>query len=146
MREGARKDNMDYHEFIEKSGWDVTEEEYEQYILPTYMKGPSDIIGIEVTLFCQWLNDNGFTMKQLKAIAPIMLYFDDAVTKNQALQSQVRDLEADLMLSRTNEDAVERRLRAVLRCYGEDDVCQRMVDDIPTDQIIDMYARAKAIQ
>lgn len=137
---------MDYHEFIEKSGWDITEDEYEQYVLPTYMKGPSDIIGIEVTLFCRWLKDSGITMKQLKAIVPIICDFDEAVTKVQALQTQIRDMEADLMLSRTNEDAVERRLRAVLRCYGEDDVCQRMVDDIPTDQIIDMYARAKAIQ
>lgn len=137
---------MDYHEFIEKSGWDITEDEYEQYVLPAYMKGPSDITGIEVTLFCRWLKDSGITMKQLKAIVPIICDFNEAVTKVQALQTQIRDMEADLMLSRTNEDAVERRLRAVLRCYGEDDVCQRMVDDIPTDQIIDMYARAKAIQ
>ena len=138
---------MDYYEFIEKSGWEDTDvDDYEQYILPAYMKGPSDIVGSEVTLFCRWLNDNGITLKQLKAFMPIIADFDEAVTKMQALQQKVRDLEAEVMLSRTNEEAVERRLRAVIRCFGEDTIAERMVDDIDTDTIIDMYARMKGIE
>lgn len=138
---------MDYYEFIEKSGWEDTDvDDYEQYILPAYMKGPSDIVGSEVTLFCRWLNDNGITLKQLKAFMPIIADFDEAVTKMQALQQMVRDLEAEVMLSRTNEEAVERRLRAVIRCFGEDTIAERMVDDIDTDTIIDMYARMKGIE
>lgn len=138
---------MDYYEFIEKSGWeDTTVDDYEQYILPAYMKGPSGIVGSEVTLFCRWLNDNGITLKQLKAFVPIIADFDEAVTKMQALQQKVRDLEAEVMLSRTNEEAVERRLRAVIRCFGEDTIAERMVDDIDTDTIIDMYARMKGIE
>ena len=137
---------MDYHEFMDKSGWEVSLQDYEQIIEPLYLKGPSDIVGIEVSLFCQWLKDNDFTLKQLKAFVPIIADFDEAVTKMQALQQKVRDLEAEVMLSRTNEEAVERRLRAVIRCFGEDTIAERMVDDIDTDTIIDMYARMKGIE
>ena len=86
---------MDYHEFKEKSGWeDTTVDDYEQYVKPAYMEGPSDIVGIEVTLFCRWLNDNGITMKQLKAITPIISAFDEGITEIQTLRQKVRDLEA----------------------------------------------------
>lgn len=135
---------MDYYEFIEKSGWeDTTVDDYEQYILPAYMKGPSDIVGSEVTLFCRWLNDNDITLKQLKAFVPIIADFDEAVTNMQALQQKVRDLEAEVTVLGLHEHMLQERLDAVIEVVGDEHLVERMVDDIETEDIIDAWIRAK---
>lgn len=135
---------MDYYEFIEKSGWeDTTVDDYEQYILPAYMKGPSDIVGSEVTLFCRWLNDNGITLKQLKAFVPIIADFDEAVTNMQALQQKVRDLEAEVTVLGLHEQKLQERLDAVVEVVGDEHLVERMVDDIETEDIIDAWIRTK---
>ena len=138
--------NMDYHEFKEKSGWkDTTVDDYEQYVLPAYMKGPSDIVGIEVTLFCRWLNDNGVTMKQLKAIMPIISDYDEGIAKIQTLQQKVRDLEAEVTVLGLHEQKLQERLDAVIEVVGDDTLVNRMIDDIETEDIIDAWIRAKTV-
>lgn len=138
---------MDYYEFIEKSGWeDTTVDDYEQYILPAYMKGPSDIVGSEVTLFCRWLNDNGITLKQLKAFVPIIADFDEAVTNMQALQQKVRDLEAEVTVLGLHEQKLQERLDAVIEVVGDEHLVERMVDDIETEDIIDAWIRTKNVK
>lgn len=137
---------MDYHEFIEKSGWDVSREDYEQIIEPLYLKGPSDIVGIEVTLFCQWLKDNDFTLGQLRQIAAIAEAYDSAVSKVGGLQQKVRDLQAEVTVLGLHEQKLQERLDAVIEAVGDESLVERMVDDIPTDQIIDAWVRAKIVK
>ena len=137
---------MDYQEFKEKSGWeDTTVDDYEQYVKPAYLKGPSDVVGIEVTLFCRWLNDNGITMKQLKAIMPIISAFDEGITEIQALRQKVRDLEAEVTLLGLHEQKLQERLDAVIEVVGDETLVNRMVDDIETEDIIDAWIRAKTV-
>ena len=137
---------MDYHEFKEKSGWkDITVDDYEQYVHPAYMKGPSDIVGIEVTLFCRWLNDNGITVKQLKAIMPIISSFDEGITEIQALRQKVRDLEAEVTVLGLHEQKLQERLDAVIEIVGDETLVNRMVDDIETEDIIDAWIRTKTV-
>lgn len=137
---------MDYHEFIEKSGWEVSREDYEQIIEPLYLKGPSDIVGIEVTLFCQWLKDNGFTLGQLRQIAAIAEAYDSAVSKVSGLQQKVRDLEAEVTVLGLHEQKLQERLDAVIEVVGDESLVERMVDDIATEDIIDAWVRAKIVK
>jgi hypothetical protein len=137
---------MDYHEFIEKSGWDVSREDYEQIIEPLYLKGPSDIVGIEVTLFCQWLKDNDFTIRQLRQIAAIAEAYDGAVSKVSGLQQKVRDLEAEVTVLGLHEQKLQERLDAVIEVVGDESLVERMVDDIATEDIIDAWVRAKIVK
>ncbi len=137
---------MDYHEFIEKSGWDVSREDYEQIIEPIYLKGPSDIVGIEVTLFCQWLKDNDFTIRQLRQIAAIAEAYDGAVSKLTGLQQKVRDLEAEVTVLGLHEQKLQERLDAVIEVVGDESLVERMVDDIATEDIIDAWVRAKIVK
>ena len=137
---------MDYHEFIEKSGWDVSREDYEQIIEPLYLKGPSDIVGIEVTLFCQWLKDNGFTLGQLRQIVAIAEAYDSAVSKVGELQQKVRDLEAEVTVLGLHEQKLQERLDAVIEVIGDESLVERMVDDIATEDIIDAWIRAKIVK
>lgn len=137
---------MDYHEFIEKSGWDVSREDYEQIIEPLYLKGPSDIVGIEVTLFCQWLKDNGFTLGQLRQIAAIAEAYDAVASKVDGLQQKVRDLEAEVTVLGLHEQKLQERLDAVIEVIGDESLVERMVDDIPTEDIIDAWVRAKIVK
>ena len=134
---------MDYHEFIEKSGWEVSREDYEQIIKPLYLKGPSDIVGIEVTLFCQWLKDNDFTLGQLRQIAAIAEAYDGAVSKVSGLQQKVRDLEAEVTVLGLHEQKLQERLDAVIEVIGDETLVNRMVDDIETEDIIDAWIRSK---
>ena len=136
---------MDYHEFIEKSGWEVSREDYEQIIEPLYLKGPSDIVGIEVTLFCQWLKDNDFTLGQLRQIAAIAEAYDGAVSKVSGLQQKVRDLEAEVTVLGLHEQKLQERLDAVIEVVGDETLVNRMVDDIETEDIIDAWIRAKTV-
>lgn len=137
---------MDYHEFIEKSGWDVSREDYEQIIEPLYLKGPSDIVGIEVTLFCQWLKDNGFTLGQLRQIAAIAEAYDAIASKVGGLQQKIRDLEAEVTVLGLHEQKLQERLDAVIEVIGDESLVERMVDDIPTEDIIDAWVRAKIVK
>ena len=137
---------MDYHEFIEKSGWDVSREDYEQIIEPLYLKGPSDIVGIEVSLFCQWLKDNDFTLGQLRQIAAIAEAYDGAVSKVSGLQQKVRDLEAEVTVLGLHEQKLQERLDAVIEVVGDESLVERMVDDIDTEDIIDAWVRAKIVK
>lgn len=137
---------MDYHEFIEKSGWEVSREDYEQIIEPIYLKGPSDIVGIEVTLFCQWLKDNDFTLGQLRQIAAIAEAYDGAVSKVGGLQQKVRDLEAEVTVLGLHEQKLQERLDAVIEVVGDESLVERMVDDIDTEDIIDAWVRAKIVK
>lgn len=134
---------MDYHEFIEKSGWDVSREDYEQIIEPLYLKGPSDIVGIEVTLFCQWLKDNDFTIRQLRQIAAIAEAYDAIASKVSGLQQKVRDLEAEATVLGLHEQKLQERLDAVIEVVGDEHLVERMVDDIETEDIIDAWIRTK---
>lgn len=134
---------MDYHEFIEKSGWDVSREDYEQIIEPLYLKGPSDIVGIEVTLFCQWLKDNDFTIRQLRQIAAIAEAYDAIASKVSGLQQKVRDLEAEATVLGLHEQKLQERLDAVIEVVGDEHLVERMTDDIGTEDIIDAWIRAK---
>jgi hypothetical protein len=137
---------MDYHEFIEKSGWEVSREDYEQIIEPLYLKGPSDIVGIDVTLFCQWLKDNDFTLGQLRQIAAIAEAYDGAVSKVSGLQQKVRDLEAEVTVLGLHEQKLQERLDAVIEVVGDESLVERMVDDIATEDIIDAWVRAKIVK
>ena len=137
---------MDYHEFIEKSGWDVSREDYEQIIEPLYLKGPSDIVGIEVSLFCQWLKDNDFTLGQLRQIAAIAEAYDAIASKVGGLQQKVRDLEAEVTVTGMHEQKLQERLDAVIEVIGDESLVERMVDDIATEDIIDAWIRAKIVK
>lgn len=137
---------MDYHEFVEKAGWDVSREDYENIIEPLYLKGPSDIVGIEVTLFCQWLKDNDFTLGQLRQIAAIAEAYDGAVSKVSGLQQKVRDLEAEVTVLGMHEQKLQERLDAVIEVVGDESLVERMVDDIATEDIIDAWVRAKIVK
>ena len=136
---------MDYHEFIEKSGWEVSREDYEQIIKPLYLKGPSDIVGIKVTLFCQWLKDNDFTLGQLRQIAAIAEAYDAAVSKASGLQQKVHDLEAEVTVLGLHEQKLQERLDAVIEVIGDETLVNRMVDDIETEDIIDAWIRTKTV-
>ena len=137
---------MDYHEFVEKAGWDVSREDYENIIEPLYLKGPSDIVGIEVSLFCQWLKDNDFTLGQLRQIAAIAEAYDSAASKVGGLQQKVRDLEAEVTVLGLHEQKLQERLDAVIEVVGDESLVERMVDDIDTEGIIDAWIHAKIVK
>ena len=137
---------MDYHEFVEKAGWDVSREDYENIIEPLYLKGPSDIVGIEVSLFCQWLKDNDFTLGQLRQIAAIAEAYDSAASKVSGLQQKVRDLEAEVTVLGLHEQKLQERLDAVIEVVGDESLVERMVDDIDTEDIIDAWVHAKIVK
>lgn len=138
---------MDYYEFCEKCGWDdISREDYEQVIEPLYMKGPSDIVGIEVTLFCQWIKKNGFCLGQLREIAAIVELYDKALTKNRELMEKVRDLEAEVTTLGLHDQKTQERLDAVIECVGDESLVERMVDDISTEDIIDAYIHAMTVK
>lgn len=137
---------MDYHEFVDKAGWDVSREDYENIIEPLYLKGPSDIVGIGVTRFCQWVKENDFTLGQLRQIAAIAEAYDGAVSKVGGLQEKVRDLQAEVTVLGLHEQKLQERLDAVIEAADEQSLVERMVDDIPTDQIIDAWVRAKIVK
>lgn len=137
---------MDYHEFVDKAGWDVSREDYENIIEPLYLKGPSDIVGIGVTRFCQWVKENDFTLGQLRQIAAIAEAYDGAVSKVDGLQEKVRDLQAEVTVLGLHEQKLQERLDAVIEAADEQSLVERMVDDIPTDQIIDAWVRAKIVK
>lgn len=137
---------MDYHEFVEKAGWAVSREDYENIIEPLYLKGPSDIVGIEVSLFCQWLKDNDFTLGQLRQIAAITEAYDSAASKVTGLQQKVRDLEAEVNVLRLHEQKLQERLDAVIEVVGDEPLVERMVDDIDTEDIIDAWVHAKIVK
>lgn len=137
---------MDYHEFVDKAGWDVSREDYENIIEPLYLKGPSDIVGIGVTRFCQWVKENDFTLGQLRQIAAIAEAYGGAVSKVGGLQEKVRDLQAEVTVLGLHEQKLQERLDAVIEAADEQSLVERMVDDIPTDQIIDAWVRAKIVK
>lgn len=137
---------MDYHEFVEKAGWDVSREDYENIIEPLYLKGPSDIVGIEVSLFCQWLKDNDFTLGQLRQIAAIAEAYDAVASKVGGLQQKIRDLEAEVTVLGLHEQKLQERLDAVIEVVGDESLVERMVDDIDTEDIIDAWVRAKTVK
>ena len=137
--------DMDYHEFKEKSGWVVSLQEYEQIVKPVYLNGPFDVVGGEVTLFCQWLNDNGFSLKQLAQIALIIEAYATAKTRAKELQKRVNDLEGELTVVSMHDEKLQSRLDAVIEVVGDDTLVNRMVDDIETEDIIDAWIRAKTV-
>ena len=137
---------MDYHEFMDKSGWEVSREDYENIIEPLYLKGPSDIVGIGVSLFCQWVKDNNFTMEQLGQIAAIAEAYDSAVSKVDGLQKKVRDLEAEVTVLGLHDQKLQERLDAVIDVVDEESLVERMVDDISTEDIIDAWIRTKIVK
>ena len=61
------------------------------------------------------------------------------------LEKQVNDKDTELMISKENEDCLQRRLNTIYRVMDED-IVKRMVDEIPTDDIVDLYARLKVGQ
>ena len=61
------------------------------------------------------------------------------------LKKQLDDKATELMISRENEDCLQRRLNTIYRVMDED-IVKRMVDEIPTDDIVDLYARLKVGQ
>ena len=136
---------MDYHEFKEKSGWFVSLQEYEQIVKPVYLNGPFDVVGGEVTLFCQWLNDNGFNLKQLEQIALITEAYATAKTRSKELQKKVNDLEGELTVVGTHDEKLQARLDAVIEIVGDDTLVNRMIDDIETEDIIDTWIRTKTV-
>lgn len=136
---------MDYHEFKEKSGWVVSLQEYEQIVKPVYLNGPFDVVGGEVTLFCQWLNDNGFNLKQLEQIAHITEAYATAKTRAKELQKKVNDLEGELTVVCTHDEKLQARLDAFIEIVGDDTLVNRMIDDIETEDIIDAWIRAKTV-
>ena len=137
--------NMDYHEFKEKSGWFVSLQEYEEIIKPVYLNGPFDVVGGEVTLFCQWLNDNGFNLKQLAQIALITEAYATAKASAKELQKRVNELEGDLTVVGAHDEKLQARLDAVIEIVGDETLVNRMIDDIETEDIIDAWIRAKTV-
>lgn len=138
---------MDYYEFCEKCGWDdISREDYEQIIEPIYLKGPSDIVGIEVTLFCNWIKKNGFCLGQLREIANIIEIYDSTLSKVTELQAKVRDLEAEVTVLGLHDQKTQERLDAVIECVGDESLVERMVDDIATEDIIDAYIHAMTVK
>lgn len=138
--------SMDYHEFIDKSGWKVSLQDYEQIIEPLYRKSPSDIVGVGVTRFCRWLKDNDFTMGQLRQITAIAEAYDSAVSKVDDLQEKIRELKAEVTVLGLHEEKLQERLNAVIEVADEESLVERMVDDIPTEQIIDAWIHAKILK
>ena len=136
---------MDYHEFRDKSGWDVSLQDYEQIIIPVYLKGPSSIVGVEVSLFCQWLNENNFTIEQLYQIASIAEAYDAAVSEVSELKKKVHDLEGELTVVGTHDAKLQARLDAVIEVVGDETLVNRMIDDIETEDIIDAWIRTKTV-
>ena len=136
---------MDYHEFRDKSGWNVSLQDYEQIIKPMYLNGPFDVVGGEVTLFCKWLNDNDFNLKQLAQIALIAEAYATAKTRAKELQKKVNDLEGELTVVGTHDEKLQARLDAVIEIVGDDTLVNRMIDDIETEDIIDAWIRAKTV-
>jgi len=137
---------MDYHEFLDKSGWNVSLQEYNQIIEPLYLKGPSDVVGIEVSQYCQWLKDNDFTLGQLHQIVSMIDDYDGATAKVNELQQKVRDLEAEVTVLGLHEQQLQERLDAVIECVGDESLVERMVDDIATEDIIDAWIHAKTLK
>lgn len=137
---------MDYHEFVDKAGWDVSREEYENIIEPLYQKVPSDIVGIGVTPFCRWIKDNDFTLGQLRQIVAIAEAYDGAVSQVDDLQQKVRDLKAEVTVLGLHEQKLQERLDAVIEVADEEFLVEGMVNDIPTEQIIDAWVRAKILK
>lgn len=100
-------------------------------------------------------------MEQYELMHKLGLPFDDSPEVNQQLiidtvaalhdkvaelNGKLHDLETQVMLSKTNEEAVERRLNAVIRCFGEENIVERMIDDVDTEDVIDLYARRQGIE
>ena len=66
----------------------------------------------------------------------------DAIAR---LEKHLHDKDTELMICRENEDCLQRRLDVIYRVMDED-IVKRMVDEIPTDDIVDLYARLKVGQ
>jgi regulator of replication initiation timing len=137
---------MDYNEFVGKVGWDVSREDYENIIEPLYVKAPSDIVGIGVSRFCKWVKENDFTMGQLRHIAAIAEAYDSAVSKVDELQEKIRELKAEVTVLGLHEQKMQERLNAVIEVADEESLVERMVNDIPTEQIIDAWVHAKILK
>lgn len=75
----------------------------------------------------------------------VVALFDANARNAEDLELKLRDKETELMLSRENEDMLQRRLDVIYRVMDED-IVKRMVDEIPTDDIVDLYARLKVGQ
>jgi hypothetical protein len=75
----------------------------------------------------------------------VVTLFDANARNAEDLELKLRDKETELMLSRENEDCLQRRLNTIYRVMDED-IVKRMVDEIPTDDIVDLYARLKVGQ
>lgn len=134
---------MDYSEFLEKSGMYVTTEEYEQIIKPIYLEAPSDIVGNEVTMFCEWLKDSEFSIAQLRQIARIAKAYGSAVSKLVAAQNKVSELDVKAGVLESENQKLQNRLDAVIEVVGDESLVERMVDDIDTEGIIDAWVRAR---
>lgn len=137
---------MDYYEFIEKTSWDVSRETYDNIIEPLYLKGPSDIIGVDVPSFWKWLMENDFSVGQLRQIAAIAEAYDSAVSKVSGLQQKVRELENEVTIAGLREQKLQDRLDAVIEMVGAESLVERMVDNMDTENIIDAWIFAKIVK
>ncbi len=75
----------------------------------------------------------------------VVALFDAAARNAEDLELKLRDKETELMLSRENEDVLQRRLNVIYSVMDEE-IVKRMVDEISTDDIVDLYARLKVGQ
>ena len=60
-------------------------------------------------------------------------------------EQHLHETDTELMISRENEDCLQRRLDVIYRLMDED-IVKRMVDEIGTNSIVDLYARLKVGQ
>lgn len=75
----------------------------------------------------------------------VVAQWEAAVSRIAKLEKELADKDTELMISRENEDCLQRRLDVIYRVMDED-IVKRMVDEIPTDDIVDLYARLKVGQ
>lgn len=71
--------------------------------------------------------------------------WEAAVSRIAKLEKELADKDTEVMISRENEDCLQRRLNIIYRVMNED-IVKCMVDEIPTDDIVDLYARLKVGQ
>lgn len=117
---------MDYNEFKERSGLEVTEEQYAIYE-QVYLDGPGKAVGSCVGEFIAWIQQNKIAFKTLeKVIAPITSEYADllklyrwAQKNNETKAQEIVALEDELAGYRALFTEEEVRARIAERMAGK---------------------------
>ena len=85
---------MDKFEFIEKSKYECSDEEY-QKIEKVYLDCPTSVVGSYVTEFCAWFNKNG-KMKAIEMMYPLAVEIGKQNETIKLLKSDLAHYEMEL--------------------------------------------------